>query len=212
MTVQHPIIKYRLTRDGRIPDFLCKEPGAFGGMYGVDTNKPGYIPRWPSPQETLFLGMSCGPIDPDYGAPSNVEVIETKQELQDYITGISTTWTVDTSGVTGIRTETTSGTLDSWNNVEGAPGLTTTTTDKVTFPAPSGTVIVHNASYVTEIKTEVETNSGITTSVQTFTPSYPYTNITIVGVTTTVGVVTTTGMEGEVITTTTTTTTTEATH
>jgi len=211
MTVQHPIITYRLTGDGGIPPFLCKEPGSFAGMYGVNTNKEGYIPAWLPPQETLFLGMACGPVDPD-GCPRCVDVIETKQELQDYITGISTTWTVDTEGVTGIHTVTTSGTLDSWNNVEGAPGLTTTTTDKVTFPAPLGTVIVHNASYVTEIKTEVETSSGITTSIQTFEPSYPYTNITIVGVTTAVGVVTTTGMEGEVIMTTTTTTTTEATH
>ena len=64
MTAQHPIITYRLTRDGRIPEFLCSHEGAFAGMYGVNTNKPGFVPRWPSPQETLYLGMACGPIDP----------------------------------------------------------------------------------------------------------------------------------------------------
>jgi hypothetical protein len=52
MAVNHPIIKYRLTAQGRIPDYLCGHEGSFGGMYGVNTNKPGYVPRWPSPQET----------------------------------------------------------------------------------------------------------------------------------------------------------------
>lgn len=214
MTAHHPIIKYRLTRDGRIPEYLCTDPRAFAGMYGVDTNTPGYIPRWLSPQETQYLGMGCGEIDPDQGAPSGVSVVETKAELQTYITGISTTWTVDTSGTTGIHTETTTGPLDAWNAGPDyvGPGLTTTTTPEVTFPAPSGTVIVHNASYVTKIVTEVQTSSGVTTSVQNFTPTYPYNNITIVGVSTAVGVVTTTGPDEQTVTTTTTTTTEAATH
>lgn len=208
MTVNHPIITYRLTRDGRIPEFLCKHEGAFGGMYGVNTNKPGYIAKWPSPQETQFLGMGDGPLDPD-GAPEGVELIETKGELETYITGISTTWTVDTSGTTGIRTETTTGTLEAWNPGQdySGPGLTTTTTTPVSFAPPSGTVIVHNANYVTKIVTEVATSSGVTTSTQEFNINYPYNNITIVGVSTAVGVVTT-----GITTTTTSTTTTEATH
>lgn len=228
MTVQHPIIKYRLTPDGRIPSYLCKEPGAFAGMYGVNTNREGFIPRWPSPMETQYLGMACGPADPD-GCPACVEIVETKQDLEDYITGISTTWTVDTEGVTGIRTETTTGTLEAWNppsniglGTDGevgvaytGPGLTTTTTAQVTFAAPSGTVIEHEAEYVTKIVIETESSSGVTTSVQEFDMVYPYTNITIVGTTETVGVVTTSGPgleEGEEITTTTTTTRTQATH
>jgi hypothetical protein len=216
MTVQHPIITYRLTKDGRIPEFLCKHEGAFGGMYGVNTNKDGYMPKWPAPQETLFIGMGCGPIDPD-GAPDGVEVIETKTELQTYITGISTTWTVDTSGTTGIRTETTTGTLEAWNPGEDytGPGLTTTTTDKVVSAAPAGTVIEHTASYVTKIVVETATSSGVTTSVQEFAINHPYTNITVTGTSDAVGVVTTTagpGGEGEEVTVTTTTTTTTATH
>jgi hypothetical protein len=213
MTVQHPIITYRLRSNGTIPPFLCTEHGAFNGMYGVNTNKEGYIPAWLPPQETKYLGMACGPVDPD-GCPKCVDVIETKAELQTYITGISTTWTVDTSGTTGIHTVTTTGPLDAWNPGPDyvGPGLTTTTSPEVTFPAPSGTVIVHNASYVTKIVTEVETSSGVTTSVQNFTPSYPYNNITIVGVSTVVGVVTTTGPDEQIVTTTTTTTTEEATH
>jgi hypothetical protein len=213
MTVQHPIITYRLRSNGTIPTFLCKDPNAFAGMYGVNTNKEGYIPAWLPPQEIKYLGMGCGPVDPD-GCPSCITVIETKQELQDYITGISTTWTVDTSGVTGIHTETTTGTLEAWNAGPDyvGPGLTTTTTPEVTFAPPSGTIIIHDANYVTKIVTEVATSSGVTTSVQEFPMVYPYTNITIVGVSTVVGVVTTTSPDQQEVTTTTSTTTTAATH
>ena len=227
MTVQHPIITYRLRSNGTIPPFLCTEHGAFNGMYGVNTNKEGYIPAWLPPQETKYLGMACGPVDPD-GCPRCVDVIETKAELETYITGISTTWTVDTSGTTGIRTETTTGPLEAWNPPSNpgigtdevgvgytGPGLTTTTTAQKTFPAPSGTVIVYEAEYVTKIVVETETSAGVTTSTQEFEINHPYTNITIVGTTDEVGVVTTTGPgieDGEEITTTTTTTRTQATH
>ena len=221
MAVQHPIIKYRLTPQGRTPDYLCKHEGSFAGMYGVNTNKDGYIPAWLPPQETQYLGLGCGPIDPD-GAPAGVEVVETKDALQTYITGITTTWTVDTEGVTGIRTETTVGTLEAWNPPSGmegeeysGPGLTTTTSASVTYDAPSGTVIEHTASYVTKIVVETATASGVTTSTQEFEITHPYTNITITGTSDAVGVVTTTagpGGEGEEVTTTTTTTTTTATH
>ena len=221
MAVQHPVIKYRLTPQGRTPDYLCKHAGSFAGMYGVNTNKEGYIPKWLSPQETQYLGLGCGPIDPD-GAPAGVEVVETKADLQTYITGISTTWTVDSEGVTGIRTETTTGTLEAWNPPSGidgeeysGPGLTTTTSASVTYDAPSGTVIEHTASYVTRIVVETATSSGVTTSTQEFAINHPYTNITVTGTSDAVGVVTTTAgpdIDGEEVTTTTTTTTTTATH
>jgi len=218
MAVQHPVIKYRLTPQGRTPDYLCKHAGSFAGMYGVNTNKEGYIPKWLSPQETQYLGLGCGPIDPD-GAPAGVEVVETKAELQTYITGITTTWTVDSEGVTGIRTETTTGTLEAWNPPSGidgeeysGPGLTTTTTASVTYDAPSGTVIEHTGSYVTRIVVETATSSGVTTSTQEFAINHPYTNITVTGTSDAVGVVTTTGPDDEETTVTTTTTTTTATH
>ena len=213
MAVQHPVIKYRLTPQGRTPDYLCKHEGSFAGMYGVNTNKEGYIPAWLSPQETLYLGMGCGPIDPD-GAPAGVEVVSTKAALQTYITGISTTWTVDSEGVTGIRTETTTGTLEAWNPGEeyAGPGLTTTTTSPTAIAAPSGTVIEHTASYVTKIVVETATASGVTTSTQEFAINHPYTNITVTGTSDAVGVVTTTGPDDQETTVTTTTTTTTATH
>jgi hypothetical protein len=170
MTVQHPIIKYRLTRDGRIPEFLCKHEGAFAGMYGVNTNKDGYMPKWHSPQETLFIGMGCGPIDPD-GAPEGVEVIETKTALKNYITEISGTWTVKSTGVTGTYTETTTGTLEAWNPGEDytGPGLTTTTTDNVVTAAPAGTVVGVTTSYSDSVTT-TDTDGVVTkTVVRTFT-------------------------------------------
>jgi len=213
MAAQHPVIKYRLTPQGRTPDYLCKHEGSFAGMYGVNTNKEGYIPAWLPPQETLYLGLGCGPIDPD-GAPAGVEVVSTKAALQTYITGISTTWTVDSEGVTGIRTETTTGTLEAWNPGEeyAGPGLTTTTTSPTAIAAPSGTVIEHTGSYVTRIVVETATASGVTTSTQEFAINHPYTNITVTGTSDAVGVVTTTGPDDEETTVTTTTTTTTATH
>ena len=221
MTVQHPIITYRIRSNGTLPPFLCKHPGSFAGMYGVNTNKEGFVPAWLPPQETQYLGMACGQVDPD-ACPKCVDVIGTKEELETYITGISTTWTVDSQGVTGIRTETTTGTDDAWNaptvtNDIGVgytgPGLTTTTTAPVSFDAPAGTVILHNANYTTRIVVETQNSAGVTTSVEEFTPTYQYNNITIVGVSTAVGIVTTTRIDEEEVTTiTTSTTTTEATH
>ena len=170
MTAQHPIITYRLTRDGRIPEFLCNHEGAFAGMYGVNTNKPGFVPRWPAPQETLYLGMACGPIDPD-GAPEGVEVIETKAELETYITGISTTWTVKSTGVTGVSTETTTGPLEAWNAGEDyeGPALVVTTTEKVVTAAPAGTVVGVTTSYA-DSTTTTDVDGVVTkTVVRTYT-------------------------------------------
>lgn len=170
MTAQHPIITYRLTRDGRIPEFLCNHEGAFAGMYGVNTNKPGFVPRWPSPQETLYLGMSCGPIDPD-GAPEGVEVVETKEELGSYIAGISTAWTVKSTGVTGVSTETTTGPLEAWNAGEDyeGPALVVTTTEKVVTAAPAGTVVGVTTSYA-DSTTTTDVDGVVTkTVVRTYT-------------------------------------------
>ena len=170
MAVNHPIIKYRLTRDGRIPEFLCNHEGAFAGMYGVNTNKPGYIAKWPSPQETQFLGMGCGPIDPD-GAPEGVEVIETKTALKTYITSISSEWTVKSTGVTGVSTETTSGSLEAWNAGEDyeGPALDVTTTENVVTAAPAGTVVGVTTSYADSVTTTNVDGVITKTVVRTYT-------------------------------------------
>lgn len=170
MTVQHPIITYRLRSNGTVPPFLCTEPGSFAGMYGVNTNKEGYIPAWLPPQETKYLGMACGPVDPD-GCPSCVEVIETKEELETYITGISTTWTTRSTGVTGVSTETTTGTLEAWNAGEDyeGPALVVTTTEKVVTPAPAGTVVGVTTSYVDSVTTTDADGVVTKTVVRTYT-------------------------------------------
>lgn len=170
MAVNHPIIKYRLTRDGRIPEFLCNHEGAFAGMYGVNTNKPGYIAKWSSPQETQFLGMGCGPIDPD-GAPEGVEVIETKTALKTYITSISSEWTVKSTGVTGVSTETTSGSLEAWNAGEDyeGPALDVTTTENVVTASPAGTVVGVTTSYADSVTTTNVDGVITKTVVRTYT-------------------------------------------
>jgi hypothetical protein len=170
MTVQHPIITYRLRSNGTIPSFLCNEPGAFNGMYGVNTNKEGFIPVWLSPQETKYIGMACGPVDPD-GCPKCVEVIETKEELETYITGISTTWTVKSTGVTGVSTETTTGSLEAWNAGEDyeGPALVVTTTEKVVTADPAGTVVGVTTSYADSVTTTDIDGVVAKTVVRTYT-------------------------------------------
>jgi hypothetical protein len=83
----------------------------------------------------------------------------------------------------------------------------------VSFDTPAGTVILHNENYTTRIVVETQNSSGVTTSIEEFTPTYQYNNITIVSVYTAVGIVTTTGPDEHNVTTTiTSTTTTSATH
>lgn len=170
MTVQHPIITYRIRSNGTLPPFLCNHPGAFAGMYGVNTNKEGFIPKWLPPQETKYLGMACGPLDPD-GCPTCVTEIETKQELETYITGISTTWTVKSTGVTGVSTETTTGPLEAWNtgeNYEG-PALVVTTTEKVVTTNPAGNVVGVTTSYADSVTTTDVDSVVAKTVVRTYT-------------------------------------------
>ena len=170
MTVQHPIITYRLRSNGTLPPFLCKHPGSFAGMYGVNTNKEGFIPTWLPPQETKYLGMACGQVDPN-DCPKCVNVIETKEELETYITGISTTWTVKSTGVTGVGTETTTGPLVAWNAGEDydGPELVVTTTEKVVTAAPAGTVVGVTTSYADSVTT-TDVDSVVTkTVIRTYT-------------------------------------------
>lgn len=170
MTVQHPIITYRLRSNGTLPPFLCNEPDAFNGIYGVNTNKEGFIPKWLPPQETKYLGMACGPLDPD-GCPICVTEIETKQELETYITGISTTWTVKSTGVTGVSTETTTGPLAAWNAGEDydGPELVVTTTKKVVTAAPAGNVVGVTTSYADSVTTTDVDSVVAKTVVRTYT-------------------------------------------
>jgi hypothetical protein len=49
----HQVIKYRLTENGEVPDFLCTEENSEGGAYGV------YDDVFPSPRNYVMVGISC---------------------------------------------------------------------------------------------------------------------------------------------------------
>lgn len=166
MAVNHPIIKYRLTKEGRVPEFLCNHEGAFAGMYPVNTNKPGYIPRWLAPQETQYLGMGCGPIDPD-GVPDGVEVISTKTALQTYITGISTSWTNSSLVVTGISTSIEEGPVNVFGVPENQDQIIITSTPLVAYAVTEGVVVGVETSQ--NVSDKIITEDNVTTLIRTTT-------------------------------------------
>ena len=195
----YPLIKYTLTIHGRQPEWLCKESGAFKGEHGAPANKVGKLPRFGSPQDTIYLGIGCGDVDPDGTPDGYVGSISSKADLQTYLTEIGTAagYKVITRTLVGVQTSVTVGLSTAW---ESGVGLTTTTTDKVTYTGV-GTVITITGSQVTRVVTEVSDSEGYTT-VDTPIVVDPASTLTITGVTTSVGVTTV----GEVTTTTTTTT------
>ena len=166
-----PIVKYTLTKQGRVPGWLSTDSRAFAGEHGITGNKTGYIPKYESPQEIISLGIAAGDPDPDGTPDDYVGIITTKALLQSYITATGSTlqYKTTTDTVTGIQTVTTVGLATVWNNPDDYKGgLTTTTSTKFTA---SG----------------IGTAAGITTSTSTST-----TNSTTDGVTTRTDKVTTT--------------------
>jgi hypothetical protein len=73
-------IKYRLTSEGTIPDFLYLEQDGVGGIYGVDD------PKFPWPRNLVQIGFTNF-------ESGDFEVISTKQDLVDYLTSVSSDWT-----------------------------------------------------------------------------------------------------------------------
>ena len=65
-----PIVKYTLTKQGRIPEWLSSDSRAFAGQHSIRGNKDGYIPRYESPQSRIMLGIAAGDPDPD-GTPDD---------------------------------------------------------------------------------------------------------------------------------------------
>lgn len=195
----YPLIKYTLTIHGRQPEWLCKESGAFKGEHSTSANKVGKLPRFSSPQDNIYLGIACGDVDPDGTPDGYVGIITTKAELQTYITEVGTAsgYKTITDTLVGVSTSVTVGLTTAW---ESGVGLTTTTTDKVTYTGV-GTVITITGSQVTKVITETSDSEGYTT-VDTPIVVDPASTLTITGVTTSVGVSTV----GEVTTTITTTT------
>ena len=210
----HPLIKYTLTKQGRQPEWLCNEAGAFNGEHGTPANKAGKLPRFGAPQDTIFLGMGCGDVDPDGTPDGYVGVITTKASLQAYISevGSAAGYKVVTATVTGVSTETTTGLSTAWNQTEYSGGLSTSTTSKH-VTSGVGTVATISGSAVTKVVVVTDTPSGSTT-VTTDTPIVIDAASTLSGVSTSdsVGIVTTTDEISGVTTTTTTTSTTSYTY
>ena len=150
-----PIVKYTLTKKGTVPEWLSTDARAFAGEHGITGNKSGYIPKYESPQDTVYLGIASGDPDPDGTPDDYVGIITTKALLQTYITATGSTlqYKTSTDTVTGIQTVTTVGLATVWNNPDNYQGgLSTTTSTKFTA---SG----------------IGTAAGITTSTTTSTSS-----------------------------------------
>ena len=211
--MSQPVIKYTLTKQGRQPEWLSSDSRAFKGQHGTSANKAGKLPRFGSPQDTIYLGVGAGDPDSDGTPDGYVGIITTKTDLQTYITevGVAGDYKVVTSTLTGIQTATTTGLSTAWdaiNTQEGYQGgLSTSTTTKRTASGV-GTVATLPGSGVVKVVTASVTGSGSTsTTVDTPITVDPASTLTITGVSTSVGV-TTTGTVDTGITTTTTTTTT----
>ena len=165
----YPIVKYRLRADGRAPEYLAGISTGFSGECGTNTNVAGKIPRWLSPQETLYLGLAVGPADPA-GLPSGCEgTIDTKSALTTYITSISGSWTTNTDVVVGVSTYKEVGLTTCFDAVgnPSAAGITTTTIGTTTTAAGAGTTIgvTTNTSY----SDSVTITDGVSTTTRTHT-------------------------------------------
>ena len=167
----YPIIQYRLTQGGRIPEeVLAGIATGFSGECSADTNKAGCIPKWIGSQRNQYLGLGIGTESNIQGLPEVVcGVLTTKATLQSYITEISGSWTTGTDVITGIVTTTEVGLktcFDSVNNPSGA-GITTTTTTPWAGSAGAGTTVGVRTD--TAISDSEVTTAGITTLTRTKT-------------------------------------------
>ena len=80
-----PIVKYTLNKRGQIPEWIDTSDASFAGLHGITGNKTGYIPKYESPQDMIFLGIASGDPDPDGTPDDYVGIITTKALLQAYI-------------------------------------------------------------------------------------------------------------------------------
>jgi len=177
-----PIVKYTLSKQGRTPEWLSTDSRAFAGQHGITGNKSGYIPKYESPQDTIYLGIAAGDPDPDGTPDDYVGILTTKALLQTYITATGSTlqYKTETETVTGIQTVTTVGLATVWNNPDNYQGgLSTTTSTKFTA---SGIGTAAGISTTSSTSTTNSTTDGVTTRTDkvtttettTFNTSYDY--------------------------------------
>ena len=206
-----PIVKYTLTKQGRIPGWLSSDSRAFAGEHSTSGNKDGYIPRYESPQSRIMLGIAAGEPDPDGTPDDYIGKIASKSDLKAYLIGIGTIagYKTTTLTLTGIQTAVTTGLATAWNAIPYAGGLTTTTSAKRTMVGV-GTTAILSGSLATKIVTNVITDSASTFSTVTNAISVdPASTSTITGystnaVTTTSGNPELSGITTTIVTTTTT--------
>lgn len=77
----HQMMKYRLTAEGTIPDFLYLGEDGVGGVYGVSD------PNTAWPRDLVQVGIT------NNGATGDFEVISTKDDLLAYLTTVGANWT-----------------------------------------------------------------------------------------------------------------------
>ena len=78
-----PIVKYTLNKKGQVPEWINTSDSSFAGEHGITGNKTGYIPKYESPQDTIFLGIASGDPDPDGTPDDYVGIITTKALFTD---------------------------------------------------------------------------------------------------------------------------------
>ena len=209
-----PLVKYTLNRKGQVPSWIDTGSDSFAGQHGISGNKDGYIPRYESPQETIWLGIATGEADPDGTPDDYVGTISTKSALTTYLKTVGNTikYKTVTSTVTGIQTATTTGLSTAWGQIEYSGGLSTSTTSKHTVSGV-GTLATISTSQVTKVEVKTDTTEGVQPLKTTTTPIVIDAASTLSGVSTSVGIVTTTSEAlGLAVTTTTTTDTTSYTY
>ena len=209
-----PIVKYTLNKKGQIPEWINTSDSSIAGEHPITGNKTGYIPKYESPQDTILLGIAKGDPDPDGTPDDYVGTFANKTALQTYLTETGSTlkYKTTTATVTGIQTATTTGLSTAWNQESYSGGLSTSTTTKYTASGV-GTVATISTSTITKVVVKTDTTTG-STSATTDTPIVIDAGSTLSGVSTSVGIVTTTGTydSGLAVTTTTTTDTTSYTY
>ena len=165
----YPIVKYRLRADGRRPEYLAGISTGFSGECPTNTNVAGKIPRWLSPQENVYLGLAVGPADPA-GLPNGCEgTIDTKSDLETYITSIGGDWKNLNKVVVGVSTYKEEGLQHnfSFNGGDGTGITTTTVSPSYSVSAGAGTTV--GIETYTSYSDTVVTTDGVSTLTRTYT-------------------------------------------
>ena len=209
-----PIVKYTLNKRGQVPEWINTGDSSFAGEHGITGNKTGYIPKYESPQDNIWLGIAVGDADPDGTPDDYVGTISSKSALTTYIKTVGNTlkYKTTTATVTGVQTSVITGLATAFGQTEYSGGLSTSTTSKHTVSGV-GTLATISTSAVTKVVVKTDTTTG-STSATTDTPIVIDAASTLSGVSTSVGIVTTTAADqaGLAVTTTTTTDTTSYTY